>query len=320
MKTLRHFLEYVAVRTVQQGVRLLPWSVVTASGRALGWAFYVFDRPHRRLAISNLQSAFPLRSEAECRAIARATWAHFGQLLFELLKFSSLAPDRIRQRVAFEGRERLEHALARGKGVLLFTGHFGFWEQHALAHALGVRPMSVVARALDNPRLNALLERVRTSTGNSVIYRRGGLRRIMRALSANKIVALLIDQHVQASDAVYVEFFDRPAATTTALGALARRTGAPAMPAFALPMGSGRYRLVYEHPVEPPRDDDAEALREFTQRCTDVLEMYVRRYPELWLWMHRRWRDVDPTLAATRGMFPVAGADRDSDRDKDNEI
>lgn len=315
MKAVRHYLEYLTVRTVQQGVRLLPWPVASASGRALGWAFYAFDRPHRRLAISNLQGAFPLRSQAECRVIARATFAHFGRLLIELLKFSSLAPDRIRARVDFEGRERVEHALAQGKGVLLFTGHFGFWEQHALAHALGLQPMSVVARALDNPHLNALLERVRASTGNAVIYRRGGLRRIMRALGANQIVALLIDQHVQAADAVYVEFFNRPAATTAALAALARRTGSPVIPAFALPMGSGRYKLVYEHPVEPPRDDGPESLREFTQRCTDVLEMYVRRYPELWLWMHRRWRDVDPGLAATRGMFPLATPDRDNDNE-----
>ena len=291
---------------------MLPWRVAHACGSALGLTFYAVDGPHRRLAITNLQGAFPLRTPQECRTIARATFVHFGRLLVELLKFSSLPLDRILTRVEFEGRERVEAALAQGRGVLLFTGHFGFWEQHALAHALGLQPMSVVARALDNPHLDALLERVRSRTGNSVIYRRGGLRRIMRALGANQIVALLIDQHVQAADAVYVEFFNRPAATTSALAALALRTGAPVIPALALPIGSGRYKLIYEHPVEPPRPDDPDQVREFTQRCTDVLEMYVRRYPELWLWMHRRWRDVDPSLGA-RGMFPIATPDTDGD-------
>src|SRR5207253_4959096 len=90
--------------------------------------------------------------------------------------------------------------------------------------------------------------------------------------------------------AVYVDFFNRPAATTSALAAVALRTGAPVVPVFALPLPGGRFRLIYEHPVEPPRGDDEDAIREFTQRCTDVLEMYVRRYPHLWLWMHRRWR------------------------------
>lgn len=311
--SVRHRLEYLAVRLVQQVVRVLPWRVVHACGTLLGWAFYVLDRPHRRMAIVNLQAAFPLRSHEECRTIARGTFAHFGRLLVELLKFSALAPDRILARVEFDGRDRVEHALAQGRGVLLFTGHFGFWEQHALGHALGVQPMSVVARALDNPLLHDMLERVRTSTGNAVIYRRGGLRRIRRALQSNQIVAMLIDQHMQAADAVYVEFFNRPAATTSAVAALAIRTGAPVIPAFALPIGSGRYKLIYEHPVEPPRPDDPDPAREFTQRCTDVLEMYVRRYPELWLWMHRRWRDVDAGAAATRGMFPVATQDTDNE-------
>jgi KDO2-lipid IV(A) lauroyltransferase len=310
---VRHRLEYLAVRMVQQVVRLLPWGVVHAGGTLLGWAFYALDRQHRRMAVVNLRGAFPLRSERECRQIARGTFAHFGRLLVELLKFSVLAPDRILARVEFEGRDRVEHALAQGRGVLLVTGHFGFWEQHALAHALGVQPMSVVARALDNPLLHDMLERVRTSTGNAVIYRRGGLRRILRALQSNQIVAMLIDQHMQAADAVYVAFFNRPAATTSALAALAMRTGAPIIPAFALPLGSGRYKLIYEHPVEPPRPDDEDPAREFTQRCTDVLEMYVRRYPELWLWMHRRWRDADAGTAPIRGMFPVLTKEKDTD-------
>jgi KDO2-lipid IV(A) lauroyltransferase len=304
----RHGLEYAAVRAVEVAVRPVSWRVAHAAGVLLGWAFYAADRPHRELAIANLQAAFPLRTPSECRAIARATFAHFGRLLVELLKFSRLPPDRLLARVTFEGRERVEDALAGGRGVLLFTGHFGFWEQHALAHALALGPMAVVARPLDNPHLHALLERVRTATGNTVIYRRGGIRRILRALAANGVVAMLIDQHVQAADAVAVEFFGRPAATTPLLAALALRTGAPVIPAFALPAGHGRYRLVYEPPVEPPPGGDPEAIRTFTQRCTDVLEMYVRRYPALWLWMHRRWRDGEP-LATTRGMFPAAEVD-----------
>ena len=303
---MRHRLEYLAVLIAQRAARLMPWRLAHASGSALGWAFYVLDGPHRRLAVGNLQAAFPRRSTAECRAIARRTFAHFGRLLVELLKFGALGPEVIVARVEFEGREHLEHALAQGHGVLLLTGHFGFWEQHALAHALGVAPLSVVARPLDNPYLQDLLERMRTSRGNTVIYRKGGLRRILRTLGSNQIVAMLIDQHMQAPDAVYVDFFNRPAATTSVLAMLALRTGAPVVPAFALPTGSGRYRLIYEHPVEPPGPNDADPAREFTQRCTDVLEMYVRRYPELWLWMHRRWRDVEPGLAAQRGMFPVA--------------
>jgi KDO2-lipid IV(A) lauroyltransferase len=304
--TLKHRLEYAAVRTVIGVVRILPMGLVLATGTLLGRAFYLLDGSHRRLAMSNLQRAFPLRSSGECRAIARGMFSHFGRLLMVFLKFTNMDQRRMLAHVEFEGEERVVAAHSQGKGVLLFTGHFGFWEINALAHALAMQPMAVLARPLDNPLLHDLLETMRRSTGNAVIYRRGAIRRVLRALSENQAVAILIDQHIQTTDAVYVDFFDRPAATTSALAALALRTGAPVVPVFALPRPGGRFRMVYEHPVDPPRADDPDAIREFTQRCTDVLEMYVRRYPDLWLWMHRRWRDVEPSNANVRGMFPAA--------------
>ena len=101
---------------------------------------------------------------------------------------------------------------------------------------------------------------------------------------------MMIDQHIQDRSAILINFFDRPASTTSAIAALALRTGVPIIPVFALPLPDGRYRMIYETPVEPPDADDPDPVRTYTQRCTDVLEMYVRRYPELWLWMHRRWR------------------------------
>jgi KDO2-lipid IV(A) lauroyltransferase len=306
--TLRHRLEYIAVMTVVAAARVLPMPAVLGAGTLLGRAFYWFDRGHRRLAVKNLQAAFPVRSESECDAIAKEMFSHFGRLLASLLKFSTMPRASMLARVEFAGQERAVQAYAHGRGVLMFTGHFGFWEIQALVHALTAAPIAVLARPLDNPLLHRLLESVRTATGNTVIYRRGAIRRVLRALEANHGVAFLIDQHMQPADAVYVDFFNRPAATTSALAAVALRTGAPVVPVFALPLPGGRFRLIYEHPVEPPRGDDEDAIREFTQRCTDVLEMYVRRYPHLWLWMHRRWRDV-PEGEPVRGMFPTATTD-----------
>jgi KDO2-lipid IV(A) lauroyltransferase len=304
--TFRHRLEYLAVLAIVGVVRLLPVRAVLGCGRVLGLAFHRLDGAHRRLALRNLEAAFPVRSDRERRAIARRMFSHFGRLLMALLKFSRMAPADMLRRVEFEGEERVRAAHALQRGVLLFTGHFGFWEINALVHGLTLRPMAVLARPLDNPLLHDLLESMRAGTGNSVIYRRGAIRRVLRALAANQAVAILIDQHIQTTDAVYVDFFNRPAATTSALAALALRTGAPVIPVFALPLPGGRFRMVYEHAVEPPPSEDPEAVREFTQRCTDVLEMYVRRYPELWLWMHRRWRDVEGTSEHVRGMFPTA--------------
>ena len=288
---MKHRIEYLAVGAALAIVRATPGPLVRAGGTIAGFVAYVFDARHRRIAGQNIAAAFPTRSAAERRAIVRSTFTHFGRLLFELLKFSTLTNEELLDRIEFDGEERVRLAYAQRKGVLFVTGHFGFWELHAIVHALEFEPIGVVARALDNPYVNALLERIRQHTGNIVIYRQGTIRRVMRALEAGQGVAVLIDQHIASRDAIYVEFFERPAATTSAVAALALRTGAPVIPVFALPLGGGRYRMIYEHPVEPPSPEKEDAVREFTQRCTDVLEMYVRRHPELWLWMHRRWRE-----------------------------
>jgi KDO2-lipid IV(A) lauroyltransferase len=286
----------------------MPTAVVERCGALLGLAFYTLDRAHRRIAERNVAAAFPARPAAERRRIVRGAFEHFGRLLFELVKFSTLSPETMLARVDFEGEERVRNAYARGRGVLFVTGHFGFWELQAMVHALRLQPMAVMARALDNPALNQLLEEMRTRTGNSVIYRQGTIRRVLRFLHAGQGVGILIDQHIQSRDAIYVDFFNRPAATTSAVAALALRTGAPVVPLFALPLGRGRYRMVYEHPIEPPPEGTDDPIHEFTQRCTDVLEMYVRRHPELWLWMHRRWRDNSAESDPERNLFPSAAA------------
>ena len=286
---MRHRLEYLAVRSVAAVVRLLPMSSVRALGAAIGRLAYLIDAPHRRIAMENLAAAFPARSLSERRTLAREMFAHFGSLLLELLKFGSYTPEQMLQAVDIEGEERARQAHQQGRGTLFFTGHFGYWEIQAIVHALRGSDVSVLARPLDNPHLHAWLEQIRTRTGGSVIYRQGAVRRMLRELASNHAVAILIDQHLH-TDAVHVDFFQRPAATTSALAALALRTGAVVIPVFALPLPGGRYRLIYEHPVEPPPADAPDAIRQFTQQCTDVLEMYVRRHPERWLWMHRRWR------------------------------
>ena len=307
---MRHRLEYWLVAGVIAVIRFAPWAVARAAGSTIGVLFYLFDAPHRRIARDNLARAFPGRNARECRMIARRVFIHFGRVLIELLKVSTLEPAELLKRIEFEGDERARQAYAQGKGVIFFTGHFGYWELCGIVHALRVAPIGVLARPLDNPYLNTLLERVRQATGNTVIYRRGAIRRVMRLLGANQGVAMLIDQHTLPPDAVPVDFFNRSAAATSSLAALALRTGAPAIPVFAVPLGRGRYRVIYEHPVEAPPPGAPDAIREFMQRCTDVLEMYVRRHPDLWLWMHRRWRNGDAGEAVP-GMFPAARRDAD---------
>jgi KDO2-lipid IV(A) lauroyltransferase len=288
---MRFRLEYMAARAVIGCLRVVPGWLVRKFGALVGLCAYVVDGSHRRIASQNVATAFPGRSSDERRRIVRGAFKHFGRLLFELLKFSTLSPEAMLARVEFEGEERVRAAYAHGTGVIFVTGHFGYWELQALVHALKFPPMAVMARALDNAPLNQLLEDMRTRTGNAVIYRQGGIRRVLRRLQEGGAVGVLIDQHILGKDAVHVEFFNRRAATTSAVAALAIRTGARVVPLFALPLPGGRYRMIYEHPIDLPSGDAADPIHELTQRCTDVLEMYVRRNPELWLWMHRRWRE-----------------------------
>ncbi|HTK28387.1 MAG TPA: lysophospholipid acyltransferase family protein [Vicinamibacterales bacterium] len=287
----RFRLEYAAARLLIAAVGIMPDALVRGVGAGIGLVFYALDGHHRRIAERNLAAAFPARRAAERRAIVRGAFAHFGRLAMELLKFGTLTPDEMLARVDIEGEERGRAAYAQGKGVLFVTGHFGYWELQAMVHAVRVAPVSMLARALDNPELNDALERIRQRTGNSIIYRKNTIRRVLRELQAGRGVAVLIDQHILGKDAITVDFFQQPAATTPAVAALALRTGAPVVPVFALPLPGGRYRMIYEPPIEPPPPNSPDPVREFTQRCTDVLEMYVRRHPELWLWMHRRWRE-----------------------------
>jgi len=298
---LRNWVEYGAARAVRACLRPLPMSFARAAGETLGQVAWYLDRRRRAVALDNLAHAFPSRSDRERRAVARGMFRHFGAFALELLKFSTLSDRRVLASAEVEGEEFIDQAYAQGRGVIYVTGHFGYWEMQAIVLGLRTpRPMSVLARPLDNPHLHAMLEGIRTRTGVSVIYRQGAVRRILRELTSNKGVAILIDQHLH-TDAVVVDFFGRGAATTSALAALALRTGAAVIPAFTLPLPGGRYRLVYERPVPPPDADTPDAIRVFTQRCTDVLEMWVRRHPHLWLWMHRRWRIPPGT-----GEAPVA--------------
>jgi KDO2-lipid IV(A) lauroyltransferase len=304
--SFRHRVEYGIVLAIRAAVGVLPAAAARWIGTAVGVAFYAVDRAHRTVAIEQLRAAFPVRTDAECRRIGRQTFVHFGQLLVTLLRVSTLTPSQLLDTVEVEGDDRVRAALAAGKGVIFFTGHFGYWELHALAHAMVVSPISVLARPLDNPYLHRLLENMRTATGNQVIYRQGAMRKVLRALNANQGVAMLIDQHMHGADTVMVDFFGRPARTTSALATIALRTGAPVLPVFAIPDRHGRCRLIYEPAVELPPPGTADPVQALTQRCTDVLEMQVRRAPNLWLWMHRRWRPGPSSPQLESGMFPAA--------------
>ena len=300
------------MRAVQLLVRAMPRRWGAALGDGLGWLFHRWDHRRRNTAAANVRAALPGRTEEEHRAIVARAFAGVGRHVIELLRFDAMRVDEMMALVEFEGAEHVERALAAGRGAMFFTGHFGFWELHVMAHAVRFEPIVMVARTLDNPLLEAMIERVRTRVGTRVLPRQGAVRGLLRGLHERRPVGMMVDQHMHDRSAVTVEFLGRPAAATSAVAALALRTGAPVIPVFTLPVDGHRYRVVYEPPVEMPDPRRSDAAQVLTQRCTDVLESWVRRRPELYLWMHRRWRLADATPDVARSDSadspgPVAG-------------
>ena len=288
--SVRHRLEYAVVVAIRALARTLPRRASLAAGSALGLLFHRLHGSRRELAVANLRAAFPERTEGDCRRILRGTFAQLGRHIVDFLCFDAMSLEQMLPLVDIEGVEHVRRATARGRGVMYFAGHFGSWELQIMVHALRFQPIVMVARTLDNPLLERLVERIRTRVGTRVLPRQGALRELLRELRRGGSVGMMIDQHIQDRSAVAVDFFGRPASTTSAIASLALHTGASIIPVFAIPLPGNRYRLVYEAPVAPPDPDDPDAVRTYTQRCTDLLARYVRRDPHLWLWMHRRWR------------------------------
>ena len=290
MTGLRYLLEAWSFTLLMAVTRFLPRRMVRAIGRVAGDLGRLLDRRHRAIALDNLSLALPDLDLAARERIVRRCWRHFGEVLLDTLNLRKFGPDSVGSDVHYEGLEHLQEAYGRGRGVLVFTGHFGHWELMALMQGHIGMPLSFVARPLDNPRLEKKLAALRGCSGNTLIYKRHAVRAMVRGIRSGKITGLLIDQDARR-DGVFVPFFGRPASTTPTLALLAIRTGAPIIPFMSLPGPKGSWRIKYFPAVAA--DPDAERgpeVQRITACCTALLEDWVRDNPELWLWMHRRWK------------------------------
>jgi len=288
MRSRIEFLFFQAIRAI---FFILPRPWCLSGGEKLGSLIFRLDGHHRKIALKNLEIAYGgAKRPSELQAIARASFRSFGRLTADIFKLLSLSQEEREKLVAVEGWENLTEALAQGKGVLVFSAHLGNWEIGSLLLSKAAR-LNVVARALDNKLMERALTRFRNSLGANVIYKQQASRKVLQSLRNGEIVAILIDQNVLRSQAVFVDFFGRPAATTPALGAFHLRTQAPLLPVFCLPTPGGGYRLKI---LPAPRIDlggDIETnVLKITGTCTKMIEDEINKTPEAWLWFHDRWR------------------------------
>jgi KDO2-lipid IV(A) lauroyltransferase len=284
-------LEYATARSLLAGLSVLPRSMAVAAGRGIGRIAYGLSDRLRRTGFRNLELAFPEMNEREHARILRGCFKNLGCLLGEFSQFPHATPESLRSIVECEGLDNLEAAQARGRGVILFTGHLGAWELSSFALSAFGHPMSFLVRRLDNPLIEQMIEKTRTRFGNSSIDKRAAMRPMLRTLRAGGTLGILVDLNTQPHEGVFVDFFGLSASTTSGVASLALRTGAAVLPVF-VPWDEQRQRFTLY--VDPPLDvaptgNEKEDIRQLTALFTNVVENYIRRFPEQWLWIHKRW-------------------------------
>ena len=240
----------------------------------------------RRVAMRNLELALPEFSRARHGEIVDGVYRSLGRLLVAFARFPSIGRGNVRQWIRYEGFEHFTEALKRGRGVLFATAHLGNWELSAFTHALMSQPMAVVVRPLDNPLIDAFVERRRALSGNTLIGKRNFARPILKALRENQAVGMLLDQNSSAEGGAFVPFFGMPACAHEGFAKLAAHSGAAIIPGFAVWSDAEQVYILrfYE---EVPVTGNATAD---TARIQAAIELAIREYPDQWLWIHRRWK------------------------------
>jgi KDO2-lipid IV(A) lauroyltransferase len=291
----RHKVEYWFAKTLLSGLGLLPHGVARGIGRVLAALAYLFWVRLRRVGMFNLRLAFPEWTENQQRKVVKGLFRGFGRMLADFAHYPRLRRDNIERLIIYDGFEAYAQARSEGKGVIFLTAHFGNWELSSFAHGVYGHPLSFIIRELDNPLVDRLISRYRCMSGGGAIEKRDAAREVLRTLRRGEAVGILSDQNMLPGDGVFVNFFGIPACSTTAPARFARKTGAAVV--FGLTIWDEKlkkYRLRFERVPWIRREDPEEEVLVNTQNFARLLEEQIRRYPEQWLWVHRRWKTRPP--------------------------
>jgi len=297
---LRYRLEYALAWALLKFVGALPRFLARAAGISIAWLVYLLHGKLRRVGLRNLELAFPEKTRHERANILRGVFTSLGRQVAEVCLFPKYTRENVSKTVVYEGFENFERALARGKGVLFLTAHLGAWELSAFAHSLYGYPLNIVMRPLDNPYLDRLTRQYRTMHGNKSVdkdFARG----LIAAMRKGETVGVLMDTNMIPSQGVFVDFFGIQACTASGIARVALKTDAAVVPGFTIwDSVLKKYRLRFDPAAKLIRTGNHEAdVVANTALFTKLIEDYVRRYPNQWLWVHRRWKtrpDGGPSL------------------------
>lgn len=292
-------VEYAAYRAVARFVARASDDAIQRWGSRLGRVARRLLGRRDRLAMKNLRIAFPQKSDLELRDILDASWMHFGREALGYIRAQNMSLAEIAERCPFIGAELVDEALARGNGVVLISAHYGGWEIAGLAIMSRFTNVRTVARRLDNDFLERDLAQLRAKTGAEVIDRRKAARALMKGLAQNGVIILLPDQAVLPREGILSPFMGRKAWTTPAPAKMALRAASTIVFAFCIPDGP-RHRLEFEKPIRVDQLSEVERTDEaLTARINDVISRRIAARPELWLWMHDRWKGTAPGESET---------------------
>jgi KDO2-lipid IV(A) lauroyltransferase len=289
---MQESFEYWFVLAVVRLLGRMPRSVARLFGGALAWAVYHAFGRLRRVGERNLSLALPEIPLVERQQILRGVYKHLGWQLVEFCRMPRYTAQNTQDWIRTEGLDHYLAARARGKGVLVLTGHLGAWELSSFYHSLMGHPMGLVIRRLDNRTLDCFVNDIRCLHGNRVLHKDDFARGLLTAMRAGDTVGILMDTNMTPPQGEFVKFFGLTACTASGLARVALKTGAAVLPGFMLwEPAEQKYVLHFgpELPFAPSEDTDADVLS-LTQQCNDVLESWIRRYPDQWLWIHRRWK------------------------------
>jgi KDO2-lipid IV(A) lauroyltransferase len=289
---MRRKLEYLVVLALIRSLGLLPRNAARHIGAAIGSvAFFLLPRL-RRVGYRNLGIAYPELSFSGHTNILRGEYRNLGWLLAEFCQMHKYTPENTRSLIHYEGLEHYIRARKAGKGVLILTGHLGAWELSSFYHSLMGYPMSMVIRRLDNQLVDGLVNSIRCQHGNKVVHKDDFARGLISAMRQGETVGILMDTNMTPPQGVFVDFFGTAACTASGMARVALRTGAAVLPGFLLWEASlQEYVLHFGEELELIETGDNETdVSANTALFTKVIESYIRRYPDQWLWLHRRWK------------------------------
>ena len=259
-------------------------------GRGLGRLIFDLIKIRKQVTIDNLSRAFPEKSPAEIYQIARATYEHFGMMMMETVKLWSLQPADIKQLIRLDDPSALDRALQEGRGAILLTGHFGNWEYLGAWVATSGYPTTYMFQEQANPYVDHFIREYRQRMGMQVIPRGMALREYLRALRAGRFVAAVADQDA-GRNGIFVKFLGQLSSTATGPARFAFKTGAPILFAISYRDENDDLRACFEYlDIEYDTDNQEKAIRQIVESYTQKLESWIRKYPNQWFWMHKRWK------------------------------